>query len=355
MIKDENYIQIAGWMLNELNLKGNELLIYALIHGFCQDGKSTFKGGLTYIGEWTNSTKQGVIKALKSLLDKKLIVKVLVQNKNGMQSVEYFTVKSRGGKQSLPGEGSTKFTTIQEERGKQSLPGGSTEFTGGGKQSLPNNTNNKNLRNSTAPGSAKTDGEAINEVKEKTEAAEDFIFQTLKSLFGGHYVFDDSFVTEILSLSKQFKLSEKDISQYLKFVFEKASEKKPNSLTNMYYKMAKSAAIMQDFVLSVQKDSETSEKNTTFCPVCNSRANIFGNCPNCGFSMFDRDDENIISLKKQIFELPESKRISLEEEYKAEILRQSSYGIGAIIKNPTLKSDFEKRISEIYSKYGITA
>ena len=123
----------------------------------------------------------------------------------------------------------------------------------------------------------------------------------------------------------------------------------------MYYKMAKSAAIMQDFVLSVQKDSETSEKNTTFCPVCNSRANIFGNCPNCGFSMFDRDDENIISLKKQIFELPESKRISLEEEYKAEILRQSSYGIGAIIKNPTLKSDFEKRISEIYSKYGITA
>lgn len=320
MIKDENYIQIAGWMLNELNLKGNELLIYALIHGFCQDGKSTFKGGLTYIGEWTNSTKQGVIKALKSLLEKKLIVKVLVQNKNGVQSVEYFTVKSRGGK-----------------------------------QSLPNNTNNKNLGNSTAPESAKTDDEATNEVKEKTEAAEDFIFQTLKSLFGGHYVFDDSFVTEILSLSKQFKLSEKDISQYLKFVFEKASEKKPNSLTNMYYKMAKSAAIMQDFVLSVQKDSETSEKNTTFCPVCNSRANIFGNCPNCGFSMFDRDDENIISLKKQIFELPESKRISLEEEYKAEILRQSSYGIGAIIKNPTLKSDFEKRISEIYSKYGITA
>ena len=343
MIKDENYIQIAGWMLNELNLKGNELLIYALIHGFCQDGKSTFKGGLTYIGEWTNSTKQGVIKALKSLLEKKLIVKVLVQNKNGVQCVEYFTVKSRGGKQSLP-EGSTKFTTIQEESGKRSLPEGSTKFNGGGKQSLPNITNKKNFENSTAPDSVKSE-----------EAAGDFISQVLKTLFGGHYVFDETFVPEILSLSKQFELSEKEISQYLKFVFEKASEKKPNSLTNMYYKMAKSAAIMQDFVLSEQKNSETDDKNTASCPVCNTRANLFGNCPKCGFSMFDRDNEKIVSLKKQLLALSESDRISFEEEYKAEMLRQSSYGLGASIRNPNLKKEFELRVSEIYRKYGITA
>ena len=34
MIKDENFIQISAWMVNQLNLKGNELLIYGLIYGF---------------------------------------------------------------------------------------------------------------------------------------------------------------------------------------------------------------------------------------------------------------------------------------------------------------------------------
>ena len=48
-IRNENYIVITGWMINELALKPNELLVYALIHGFCQDGKSAFIGGIKYI------------------------------------------------------------------------------------------------------------------------------------------------------------------------------------------------------------------------------------------------------------------------------------------------------------------
>nr|DAI57620.1 MAG TPA: hypothetical protein [Caudoviricetes sp.] len=31
-IKDENFTTIQGWMLNRLNLKGNELIIYAIIY-----------------------------------------------------------------------------------------------------------------------------------------------------------------------------------------------------------------------------------------------------------------------------------------------------------------------------------
>ena len=42
MIKKENYVQISGWMISELNLSGNELIAYALIHGFSQDGKSVW-------------------------------------------------------------------------------------------------------------------------------------------------------------------------------------------------------------------------------------------------------------------------------------------------------------------------
>ena len=75
MIKDENYINVQGWMLNKLHLKGNPLLVFALIYGFCQDGSSCFMGSLEYIQEWTNSTRQGVINALKTLVKDQLIIK----------------------------------------------------------------------------------------------------------------------------------------------------------------------------------------------------------------------------------------------------------------------------------------
>ena len=70
-----NYVSIQGWMVSDLQLKGNELIIYAIIYGFSQDGEQRFSGGLQYLADWTNSTKQGVQKALKSLISKGLIVK----------------------------------------------------------------------------------------------------------------------------------------------------------------------------------------------------------------------------------------------------------------------------------------
>lgn len=74
-VNDENYINIMGWMVNKLHLKGNELLIYAIIYGFSQAEQQTFSGSLQYLADWTNSTRQGVMKNLKSLLDKGLMRK----------------------------------------------------------------------------------------------------------------------------------------------------------------------------------------------------------------------------------------------------------------------------------------
>ena len=74
-IKNENYVNIAGWMIRELNLKGNELIIYAIIYGFTQAENQVFNGSLEYLSQWTNSSKQTVLTNLKSLLDKGLIVK----------------------------------------------------------------------------------------------------------------------------------------------------------------------------------------------------------------------------------------------------------------------------------------
>lgn len=62
-------------MVSNLELKGNELLVYAIIYGFTQDGKNKFNGSLQYLADWTNSTKQGIQKVLKSLVDKGFLIK----------------------------------------------------------------------------------------------------------------------------------------------------------------------------------------------------------------------------------------------------------------------------------------
>ena len=75
MIKDNSYIVIPGWVINKYQLKGNALMIYSIIYGFCQDRTSCFCGSLQYLQEWTCSTRQGVIKVLKELVEKGLIRK----------------------------------------------------------------------------------------------------------------------------------------------------------------------------------------------------------------------------------------------------------------------------------------
>lgn len=72
-MKSDNYVVIQGWMCNELNLKGNELLVFALIYGFCQDGTTHFTGSRGYIADTFNITLPTVDKALKGLKDQQLI------------------------------------------------------------------------------------------------------------------------------------------------------------------------------------------------------------------------------------------------------------------------------------------
>lgn len=128
-VKRDNFISLQGWMLTDLKLKGNELIIYACIYGFSQAESQVFSGSLQYLADWTNSTKQGVIKCLKSLVEKGYIVK----NENiinGVKFCEYYA---------------TKFNEVLndvEHGGKQSL-------TSTGKQSLPNTIDINNTDNNT--------------------------------------------------------------------------------------------------------------------------------------------------------------------------------------------------------------
>ena len=98
-MKDENYIVVQGWMRKELGLKGYELLAYALIFGFCQDGESTFKGSLSYVAEWLGCSKPTAISTLKNLVSKGLLERI-EEPINGILFVRYRVLTTS--KETLP-------------------------------------------------------------------------------------------------------------------------------------------------------------------------------------------------------------------------------------------------------------
>lgn len=138
--KDSNYLIVFGWMVNQLELKGNDLLIFALIFGFTQDGMSKFNGSLQYMADATNSTIRGVQKNLKSLLDRNLIVKEDYSERD-ITLCKYYVSPEILDKFSAYEQSSRVWNKVLEGM-EQSSMGYRTEFHGGIEQSSNNNINN---------------------------------------------------------------------------------------------------------------------------------------------------------------------------------------------------------------------
>lgn len=144
LIQPESFVTIQGWMVTHLKLKSNELMIYAIIYGFCQIRGQVFSGSVRYLAEWTNSTKRGVYKNLKSLVDKGLIEKI-EENINGVKFCKYTICENR-----LPSR--TRFCSPWDD--EQSSPvmnkvhrGDEQSSPGGDEQSSPNNIDIDNIDN----------------------------------------------------------------------------------------------------------------------------------------------------------------------------------------------------------------
>lgn len=165
VLKNENYCNIQGWMVKELGLSGNNLIVYAIIYGFSQTDEQYFSGSLRYLSEWTNSTKQGVLKNLKYLCDngylekKTEIINGIIFNK--YKAILKQSDDSEGIQQSLIPYNyngyTTKFNTIQ--------------------QSLPNNISNNidtNINNKLSKESLYTEnGEIQNDKKEDSISSDE--------------------------------------------------------------------------------------------------------------------------------------------------------------------------------------
>lgn len=129
MPKDENYIHISGWMVNNLKLKGNNLLVYALIYGFSQDGESEFKGTLSYITDWLNCSRMTAIRSLATLTENGLLKKKEIEIAKNLKLAHYTAI--------VPPVSNCDLGQYQND-------------TGGGIKMLPNNTTTNTTSNTNS-------------------------------------------------------------------------------------------------------------------------------------------------------------------------------------------------------------
>lgn len=127
-MSDGGFLVIQKWMLTKLNLKSTELLVYAIIYGFSQDGQGECWASLDYFLLWTGASRRSVIRAINSLEEKGLIKRrKRVGTTSALSVVLEKTNRSKG---------SAKMTQ------------GGVKMTQGGVKMAPNNkednkTNNK--------------------------------------------------------------------------------------------------------------------------------------------------------------------------------------------------------------------
>lgn len=94
-LNDNSFITVQAFMRNDLGLSGNELLAYALIYGFSQDGASRFDGTASYVAEWCGIARENATRLLGRLVDKGLLDKEERRMKDGHKHCSYAVTKCR--------------------------------------------------------------------------------------------------------------------------------------------------------------------------------------------------------------------------------------------------------------------
>lgn len=87
-MKDGDYINILAPMKSKLKLKGNALMLFALVHGYSKDGKNTCRVSLSYMAEWLDTDKAAISKLINKLAKAGYINKIEYYN-GGVKCYEY--------------------------------------------------------------------------------------------------------------------------------------------------------------------------------------------------------------------------------------------------------------------------
>lgn len=111
--KFTNYIVIQPWMFSNLKLSGNEAIVFAIVYGFSQDGKSWYRGGSYYIEQTTPFT-QRTAKTHLWALEKMGVIEMQKEIVNGVERNIY---------RASPGVEEMIFPDRKPTRGQAENPG----------------------------------------------------------------------------------------------------------------------------------------------------------------------------------------------------------------------------------------
>lgn len=335
MIKKENYVQISGWMISELNLSGNELIAYALIHGFSQDGKSVFRGSLSYMQEWLNcGSRQTVIKTVKSLVEKKLVEKRILRRNNETIGCEYWTTISRSKDINTMQGGGLVFGTPPVQK----LDHPSSKNGPGGSPNSRLNILNSNSSNTAAITNAST------------------------KVFGENF-FDKEFPNKAAEFVSTQGIN--DIEAYLEFIKSKSDEKKTKSPRGFAYKIFFQTDIAEEFrkrqkQLACEKEEAERKKaeeeiHKTECPVCGERFSAMRSesCPKCEFQISDFYSAERIARHKKYVALPKDVRKKYDEEFMRFKCDLPMFQRLSYFASPQGKDEQRKFIAALDRKYGL--
>lgn len=87
-MKDTDYMIILAPMKSKLKLRGNALMLFALIHGYSKEGKNTCRVSLAYLAEWLDTDKAAISKLINKLAKAGYINK-LEYYSGGVKCFEY--------------------------------------------------------------------------------------------------------------------------------------------------------------------------------------------------------------------------------------------------------------------------
>ena len=87
-IKENDNVSIFGWMVRDLRLTGNALLLYALIYDRTVNGPG-YVSSMTHFREYTGMEDKNIKILLNKLFMKRLINREKVLNEEGYPANEY--------------------------------------------------------------------------------------------------------------------------------------------------------------------------------------------------------------------------------------------------------------------------
>lgn len=130
-IKNDNFFIVYAWMINELQLSGNELLLFALIFGLFTNKGVGYFGSLKYLGLRLGVSRRTIITLLTKLQEKGHIKKTKMSTIAGLRNCYVVAHKTPDAEKITQ----TKVTITQLSEG----------ITQSSETNAPNNnTNNKN-------------------------------------------------------------------------------------------------------------------------------------------------------------------------------------------------------------------